>query len=107
MGPDALPYAAAKEGVRLAVRIVPRAGRDAIDGVTRDAAGRAALQVRVAAPPVDGGANAALIALLADALGLRRSDIAIVSGATSRQKLLLLRGEPAALLSRLATLCGA
>jgi len=105
--PDALPYAAAQGGVRLAVRIVPRAGRSAVAGIVADADGRPALQVRVAAPPVEGAANAALIALLAETLGLRKSDIAIRSGAASRHKQLLLSGDAPAILARLASLCAA
>jgi uncharacterized protein len=65
----------------LRVRLSPRAGRNEIvrqqDGV---------LHVRVAAPPVDGEANAALIALLADVLGVRKGAVEIVSGASSREK---------------------
>ena len=61
-----------------------------------------ALKVRVAAPPVEGAANAALVAFVAEALRLRRSDVAIVSGERGRVKLLELSGDPAALLARLA-----
>jgi uncharacterized protein len=61
-----------------------------------------ALRLRVAAPPVEGAANAALVAFVAEALRLRRSDVAIVSGERGRVKLLELSGDPAALLARLA-----
>jgi uncharacterized protein (TIGR00251 family) len=70
------------------VRLTPRAGRDSIDGV--DDAGR--LRVRVAAPPVDGAANEALIRLLAAALEVPRSSLAIESGATSRVKRIRIDG---------------
>jgi uncharacterized protein YggU (UPF0235/DUF167 family) len=52
----------------LAVRLTPRGGRDAVDGWALDTDGRSYLKVRVASPPVDGAANAALLAFLAKTL---------------------------------------
>jgi uncharacterized protein YggU (UPF0235/DUF167 family) len=72
--------------MRLAVRLTPRGGRDAVDGWGRDAAGRPFLKVRVAAPPVEGEANAALISVLAKALKRPLSALSIVSGAGARLK---------------------
>ena len=63
------------------VRVIPRAKRPQVGG-ERD--GR--LLVRVAAPPVDGKANAAVVAALAKALGVPKRSIEIVGGATSRDK---------------------
>lgn len=60
--------------------------RSARGGVTIDPAG--VIRVRVAAPPVDGEANAAVIRLLAKALGLAQRDVVLVAGAASRQKTL-------------------
>ncbi|KQP62457.1 hypothetical protein ASF41_07545 [Methylobacterium sp. Leaf111] len=96
------PYQVTPDGLRLALRLTPRAGRDGLDGLVADAEGRVALQVRVAAPPVAGAANAALLAYLAKALKLRRSDIRIVSGETARLKIVALSGDGAALAARLA-----
>jgi uncharacterized protein (TIGR00251 family) len=73
--------------MRLAVRLTPKGGRDAANGWGRDADGRAYLKVRVSAPPVDGAANAALIAFLAKTLRRPRSSLKIVSGETARLKL--------------------
>lgn len=98
------PYAAMAGGVRLAVRVVPRAARNGVDGIVRDAEGRPLLKLRLAAPPVDGAGNAALIAFLAEELGLRKADIAIRSGETGRTKLLILSGDSAILLKRLDAL---
>ncbi len=78
--------------VRLAVRLTPRGGREAIDGWAIDGAGRPYLKVRVAAPPVEGAANAALIAFLAKALGVSRSSLTIASGAGARLKLIDIAG---------------
>jgi len=72
--------------MRIAVRVTPRGGRDAVEGWTRDAAGRPVLKVRVAAAAADGQANAALLALLAKALGRPRSALTLVAGHTARLK---------------------
>ena len=69
------------DGIVIDVRVVPRAGRSGIAG-TRDGA----LLVRLNAPPVAGAANAELVELLADALGVAKRDVSIASGATSKQK---------------------
>jgi hypothetical protein len=58
------------------------------------------LQLRLAAPPVDGAANTALIAFVAKALRLRKSEVAIVSGEKARLKLLELSGDPQGLSAR-------
>lgn len=63
------------------MRVIPRAPRSRVDG-TRGPA----VLIRLAAPPVDGAANEALVAFLSDALSLPRRDIAIVSGEASRDK---------------------
>jgi uncharacterized protein len=65
----------------LRVRLTPRAGRDALTGL-RDGV----VQARVAAPPVDGKANDALCRLLAKALGVAPSRVAVVKGQAARQK---------------------
>jgi hypothetical protein len=75
-----------------AVRLTPRGGRDAVEGWVVDAAGRRALKARVAAPPVDGQANAALIKLIAKTLGVARSSVTIVSGEGARVKVLEVEG---------------
>ncbi len=86
----------------LAVRLTPRGGRDQIDGWIRDADGRPLLKVRVAAPPLEGEANAALIRLLAKALGVPRSAVTLAAGDTARIKRLEIAGlAPADLAARL------
>jgi uncharacterized protein (TIGR00251 family) len=102
-----LPFAAATgAGVRLAVRLTPRAARNSLAGVAAGPDGRSSLHLRVAAPPVEGAANAALVSFVAEALRIRKSDVAIVSGERSRSKLLELSGDAATLLARLADWVG-
>ena len=95
------PYAAIPGGVRLALRLTPRASRNGVDGITADAEGRPLLKLRLVAPPVEGAANEALIAFLAKTLSLRKADITIRSGETSRVKILHLAGDSAAILQKL------
>jgi hypothetical protein len=78
--------------MQLAVRVTARGGRDAVEGWTRDASGRLVLKLRVAAAAADGQANAAVLALLAKALGRPKSTIAIVSGQTARVKRIEVEG---------------
>ncbi len=85
-------------GLRIAVRLTPKAGEDRIDGVTVLSSGDAVLAVRVRTAPEDGRANAALERLVASALGLPKSSVAIAAGHKSRLKQLAVAGDPAALL---------
>jgi uncharacterized protein (TIGR00251 family) len=71
----------------LRVRLTPRAGRSQIDGWDGDL-----LRVRVAAPPVEGKANDALLRLLAGALGVAPSRLRLVRGRTSREKVVAVEG---------------
>jgi uncharacterized protein (TIGR00251 family) len=74
-------------GLRLGLRVVPRAPRTAVEGVRN---GR--LLVRVTAPPVDSAANEAVVAALAHALDVPRRSIHIVAGATGRNKTVQIAG---------------
>ena len=65
----------------LAVRVIPRAPRSRVDGERGGA-----ILIRLAAPPVDGAANDALVAFLAETLGLPRRNVTLVSGEKSRDK---------------------
>jgi uncharacterized protein len=85
----------------LAVRLVPRANRNGLDGVVVDTEGRAVLQLRLMAPPVEGAANATLVAFLAAALELRKASVTIRSGERSRSKIVHLAGDGAAIERRL------
>jgi hypothetical protein len=78
---NTLPLKERDDGISFAVRVVPRAGRTAIAGRRGDA-----LLIRLAAAPVDGAANDALIAFLASTFECPRRDVTIVSGAASRDK---------------------
>ena len=98
------PYAAVPDGVRLALRLTPRAARNGVDGIVSDADGRPLLKLRLVAPPVEGAANEALIAFLAKTLSLRKADIAIRSGEASRVKILHLAGDSDAILRKLDAL---
>jgi uncharacterized protein (TIGR00251 family) len=76
-----------KDGVLLAVRVVPRAARAGLAGSREDA-----LLVRLNAAPVEGAANAELIEVLADALGVPKRAVSISAGERSRRKTVLIRG---------------
>ena len=69
------------DSARLRIRLTPRGGRDAVDRFEDGV-----LHARVAAPPVGGAANRALVELLSDVLSVRKSAIIVVSGEASREK---------------------
>jgi uncharacterized protein (TIGR00251 family) len=79
------------DGCTLAVRVHPGARSNGVTGVHADA-----VKIALTAPPVDGKANEALIAFLADALRLPRAGIAIAAGLTSRTKMVRITGKSAA-----------
>jgi uncharacterized protein (TIGR00251 family) len=82
-----IPLVGSAAGVSFRVRVVPRAGRTGVAGVRGDA-----LLVRLAAAPVDGAANEALVAALAAILAVPRRDVAIASGERSRDKVVRVAG---------------
>ncbi|SDA26157.1 hypothetical protein SAMN02799622_03762 [Methylobacterium sp. UNC378MF] len=86
--------------IRLAIRLTPRGGRDAIEGWARDEKGQFYLKARVSAPPVDGTANAALVVMIAKALKTSRGAVRIASGDQSRLKILEIEGVAQADLER-------
>lgn len=86
------------DAVRFQVRLQPRASRNEIAGTHAGA-----LKVRLHAPPVDGAANEALVAFLAERLGVPRRGIRIVTGATSRTKTIEAEGVGTADVERLTT----
>jgi uncharacterized protein YggU (UPF0235/DUF167 family) len=98
------PWTAAADGVVIDVRLTPRGGRDAIDGIEQRADGRAVLKVRVRAVPAAGEANAALCLTIARALGIAPRQVTLAGGATSRLKRMRVAGEPAVLVAALRRL---
>ncbi len=70
----------------VAIRVTPRSARPGIGGWRAGADGRDQLEVRVAEVTADGAANAAVVKLLAKALGVSRAEVRLVSGAASRHK---------------------
>jgi uncharacterized protein (TIGR00251 family) len=87
------PVTATNDGILLSVRLTPKARQAVIGDIALDANGAASLRVSVSAPPEDGKANAALIALLAKSWKLSKSRIKLVSGAASRNKKLRITGD--------------
>jgi uncharacterized protein (TIGR00251 family) len=86
-------------GVALTVRLTPRGGRDAIDGIEVLSDGRCVLKARVRAPASEGEANAELIRLIARALGVAPRNVALTAGTTARIKRLTIAGEGAAIVA--------
>ncbi|HUL86806.1 MAG TPA: DUF167 family protein [Pseudolabrys sp.] len=95
------PWSLVADGVELTIRLTPKGGRDAIDGVGALADGRIALMARVRAAPVDGEANAALIRLIAKVVGVPLRDIALTAGITARVKRLVISGDGLTLIAAL------
>lgn len=105
--PDGAPFATHAQGVTLAVRLTPKSGRDLVEGIGAGADGRSHVKVRVRALPADGAANEALARVLAKWIGVPRGGVSILSGATSRSKVVLVRGDARELAERLRGLLSA
>jgi len=95
------PWTVTASGLSVVVRLTPRGGRDAIDGVEQRSDGQFVLKARVRAAATEGEANAALVALLARAAGVPSRDVALVGGATARIKRLTIAGHGPALAAAL------
>ena len=98
---SARPWSASADGLVVTVRLTPKGGRDAIEGVEHLVDGRCVLKARVRAAPSDGEANSALARLLAQTLRIAPREIALVGGATSRVKRMLVRGDVRAITAAL------
>lgn len=96
------PLSPCPDGLRVAVRLTPKAARDRVDGLAEDAAGGRVLKVSVTAVPEDGKANAALIKFLSKQWRVAKSSMEIVQGATDRRKVIQLSGDTQDLLGRLS-----
>ena len=78
--------------VRIPVKLTPKSSKDSVEGWDVDPDGRPVLKVRVRAQPVEGEANAALVALLAKVLGVPRRDVNLARGGQSRLKMIEVSG---------------
>jgi len=84
---SAIRFTETAAGVTFPVKVQPRARRNAVVGAVGEA-----LKLQVTAPPEDGRANEAVVELLAGTLGVKRRQVEIVAGATSREKVVRVRG---------------
>lgn len=100
MAPSERPWRPVREGIAVRVRVTPRARRAGAGGTIALPAGPA-LRVAVTAPPAEGAANTAVLALLAAAWDVPKSALAVTSGASGRLKTVTVSGDPASLTARL------
>ena len=101
--PPSSPFTPVSDGIRLAVRLTPRAGRKRIEGL-RDTPNGTVAAIAVSEPPEDGKANAALESLLAKALRLPKSAVRVTQGGKSRNKTVMIDGNPEDLMTKLTDL---
>ncbi|CCD95677.1 conserved hypothetical protein [Bradyrhizobium sp. ORS 375] len=92
-----MPWRQTSDGITVALRVTPRGGRDAIDGIETLSDGRQVLKVRVRAIADGGEANRAVTELLAKAIGVTKKAVRITSGTTSRLKQVAIDGDASAL----------
>jgi uncharacterized protein len=100
-------WSAVADGVVVTVRLTPKGGRDAFDGIARLADGTCVLRARVRAAPSEGEANAALGRLMAQAVGVPPGRVTIIGGAASRLKRVKIVGDGAMLGAALEKIAGA
>ena len=101
-----MPWRELQGGLELRVRVTPRSGRDAVDGIETLSDGKRVLKVRVRAVPEDGAANEGVRRLLAKTLRLPASAVSLEAGATARLKTFLIAGDARAIARQLALLTG-
>jgi uncharacterized protein (TIGR00251 family) len=82
-----LPFRKAKDGITIEVKVEPRSSKKCISGVVENV-----VKVKLTAPPVGGAANEQLIEVMSEATGVRKSDISIVRGHSSKKKVVKIRG---------------
>lgn len=100
----ATPWRTCSGGLELRLRVTPKGGRDAIEGVTVLPDGTCALKVRVRAAPEDGAANEAVRTLLCKALKVPASTVKLQTGATSRVKTFWIAGKAETIAAALAAM---
>jgi hypothetical protein len=98
------PWTHSADGVIVDVRLTPRGGRDAIDGIEQRADGRVVLKARVRAAPFEGQANTALCRLFADVLDTTPRQVTLVAGSTARVKRIRIAGAADAIVEKLQRL---
>jgi uncharacterized protein len=101
----ARPWRPTPDGLLLAVRVTPKGGRDAIDGIANLADGTCVLKVRVRSAASDGEANAALLWLLAGLVGVAARDVSLLAGERARIKRLKICGFGPELAAALERIC--
>jgi hypothetical protein len=80
------PHRETPEGILVEVKVIPRSSRNELAGATDGV-----LRIKLTAPPVEGSANRQLLEFLAELLGVRKSDMEIVKGLSSRNKTIRIR----------------
>ena len=83
-----IPYKKTKDGITIEVKVEPRSSRKQITGIIDNTI----LKVKLTAPPVDGSANEQLIELIAESTGVKKSQIRIIRGLSSKKKLVGITG---------------
>jgi len=86
-------YRVTDKGLVIHLRVTPNAGLDRIEGVEVRDDGQAVLRLRVKAVPDKGKANQAVIALIANALGIAKGKVSLTTGETARLKTLFVEGD--------------
>jgi uncharacterized protein (TIGR00251 family) len=99
------PWRIEANGLLVVIRLTPRGGCDAIDGIAQLADGRRVVKVRVRAAASEGEANAALVKLIARSLGVAVRDVSLIAGATARLKRVRVSGAGATLAATLEKIC--
>ncbi len=82
-----IPFRKTKDGITIEVKVEPRSSKKGISGTMDNV-----LKVKLTAPPVGGEANEQLIEVISEATGVRKSDISIIRGHSSKKKVVGIRG---------------